>query len=140
PVPRSPPRGSSDLANGISDYSLWWVAAARQMARFHGIAFPRMAETAEALMTGLAAMCDEEGVFRPRSFACDFADSAAGAIFIDWGMRVDEGSMPTALQMLWHWALRSAAELTGSACWSALADRARERLIARAWDTEPRRR
>lgn len=126
-------------ANGISDYSLWWVVAARQMARFHGIASLRMAENAEALMTDLAAMCDEEGVFRPRSFASDFADSAAGAIFIDWGMRVDEGSMPTALQMLWHWALRSAADLTGSACWSELADRVRETLIARAWDTERRR-
>lgn len=132
-------RPTEGYANGISDYSLWWIVAARQMRRFHGVTSPRMVETAEALMTDLAAMCDEEGVFRPRSFESDFADSSAGAIFIDWGMSIDEGLMPTALQLLWHWALRCVAELTGEARWTARADRVRATLIARAWDPQRRR-
>jgi hypothetical protein len=132
-------RPAEGYANGISDYSLWWIVAARLLGRFHGVASPRLTDTAAAIMRGLAEMCDDEGVFRPRSFESDFADSSAGAIFIDWGMSVDEGAMPTALQMLWHWALRSISELTGEAHWDGLADRIRETLIARAWDPERRR-
>lgn len=132
-------RPGEGYANGISDYSLWWVVAARQLRRFHGVDSPRLTATAEEIVRGLAEMCDDDGVFRPRSFESDFADSSAGAIFIDWGMSVDEGLMPTALQMLWHWALRSVAELTGESRWDALADRIRATLIARAWDPVRRR-
>lgn len=140
-------RPQDGYANGISDYSLWWAIAARLFVRFHGATPETLAPLArqtDELMRTLAQDMGADGVFAPREHESDFADSSAGAVFIDWGLEKEPGRTLTALQMLWHWALRSTAELCEmaglpSADWSDGAARVRATLTSRAWDAGRRR-
>ncbi|WP_210508407.1 hypothetical protein [Naasia sp. SYSU D00057] len=128
--------------NGISDYSLWWVVNSASYRRCFGDRdhLVREAGVLAGFLRHLAGYADERGLFRPREEPDGFGDASAGSVFLDWGVTIDPSRTSTALQVLWHWALRSAAELlaeTGSADaarWAALADRVRQTLLEEAWD------
>lgn len=134
-------RPREGYVNGISDYSLWWVVSHGLYQRqFGDRAFAR-AEAAHvhAFVSDLAAHADADGVLRPPRVAGSFAHAGPGAVFLDWGVTVREDGVPTAVQVLWYWALTSAAAVLdvaghpGARQWASLATRVRATLEARAW-------
>jgi hypothetical protein len=130
--------------NGIADYSLWWVVNADLYVRYFGdTAFAQHeAEQVDAFVADLARHADDAGVFRPAAQRGGFVDSGPGSVFLDWGLALEGGRDPVALQMLWCWALRSAARLLdraghpGAERWARLADVLESTLRAHGWVAE----
>ncbi|MRX44647.1 alpha-L-rhamnosidase-related protein [Agromyces kandeliae] len=134
-------RPDHGYVNGIADYSLWWVVNADLYVRYFGdLAFAeREADHVDAFVADLARFADDRGVFRPEAQRGGFVDSGPGSVFLDWGLSIEDGRDPVALQMLWCWALRSAARLlgrvehAGAVRWRTLADRVEATLRADGW-------
>jgi len=124
------PRGG--YVNGIADYSLWWLIATGFFARsFDAGGYLRdEADHIHAFTEDLAQHAGTDGLFRPAPTHHDFR-----LTFIDWGVDADPARVPTALQVLWHWALRSAADVLtavghpGASRWEALAATVRQTLL-----------
>ena len=124
-------RPRSGYVNGIADYSLWWLIATGFLARsFDADAYLLAeAEHIHAFTADLARHAGDDGLLRPAGTDDDFQ-----LVFLDWGVDVDPTRDPTALQLLWHWALTSAAHVLGTARhpgadrWDALAATVRETL------------
>jgi hypothetical protein len=125
--------------NGIADYSLWWVVAHDLHHRHFGDArfLAAQADAVHALLRRLAAETGARGLLRPVPGAEPFAGAGAGsggAVFLDWGVRLEEGRDPVALQVLWCWALAAGGRLLartghpGAAGWTDLAGRVRAAL------------
>ncbi|WP_353813741.1 hypothetical protein [Agromyces sp. SYSU T00266] len=137
-------RPDHGYVNGIADYSLWWVVNADLYVRYFGDhAFAeREAAHVDAFVADLARFADERGVFRPEAQRGGFVDSGPGSVFLDWGLAIEHGRDPVALQMLWCWALRGAARLldrvghAGASRWSALADRVESTVRSSGWLAE----
>ncbi|GAA2042969.1 hypothetical protein GCM10009819_31890 [Agromyces tropicus] len=134
-------RPDHGYVNGIADYSLWWVVNADLYVRYFGdLAFAaREADHVDAFVADLARFADDRGIFRPKAQRGGFVDSGPGSVFLDWGLAIEDGRDPVALQMLWSWALRSAARLLGrvdhrgGARWAALADRVEATVRSDGW-------
>ncbi|MDL5351812.1 alpha-L-rhamnosidase C-terminal domain-containing protein [Microbacterium sp. zg-YB36] len=134
-------RPRDGFVNGISDYSLWWVISHGLYQRYFGdTEFARTeAEHLHACLTELATFADADGLFRPRRVAGSFPHAGPGAVFLDWGVQFRADGVPTAIQILWFWALSSAgsvlavAEHPEAAPWTAAAAAVRAQLVARAW-------
>jgi alpha-L-rhamnosidase len=128
--------------NGISDYSLWWVISHELYQRYIGDLpyLVREAAAIHAFLETLAEFADEHDVFRPRPQPDAFPEAGPGAVFIDWGVSVEEGRSSTALQMLWYWAVSAGARLLRTAGhesahqWQARAGRIGKTIQASAWD------
>jgi alpha-L-rhamnosidase len=128
--------------NGISDYSLWWLINTFSYQRYFADSghLEREKDRIHAFTENLASYADERGIFRPRHEQDSFPDAAEGGIFIDWGVEVDVSKDLTALQILWYWALRSAAEVLdvaahpGARRWAQMAERVSTTLMQEAWD------
>lgn len=118
--------------NGIVDYTLWYFICHDQHQRFFAdrpfleAQYPEIRE----ILDDVLSIADAHGGFLP-----DQGDWC----FIDWC----ELPKATALQMLFHWALKSAARLadrmhdvTTSARCHAVAETLRERLVATAFDDD----
>ena len=103
-------RPDHGYVNGIADYSLWWVVNAGLRLRYFGdLSFAATeADRLDAFVTDLARHAGEDGVFRPTNQPGGFVDAGHGSVFLDWGLTLEIGRDPIALQMLWYWALRSA--------------------------------
>lgn len=118
--------------NGIVDYSLWWIVCHDVFQLYSGDRaylrreWPRIA----AHMRELERRCDAQG----------FLSVAPGEwVFIDWA----PGEKTTSLQILWRWALRSAARLAerldeteAAERWARHADAVEALLQKTAWDAE----
>jgi alpha-L-rhamnosidase len=134
-------RPDHGYVNGIADYSLWWVVNAGLHLRYFGdLAFAaREADHVDAFVADLARHADDDGVFRPAAQRGGFVDSGPGSVFLDWGLDLEHGRDPVALQMLWLWTLRSAADLLaavrhhGAARWDALAGTVERTIRRRGW-------
>ncbi|MET0713902.1 MAG: hypothetical protein ABWY57_03225, partial [Mycetocola sp.] len=130
--------------NGIADYSLWWVVNAELRLRYFGdLAFSEAeADRLDAFVADLATHAGEDGVFRPADQPGGFVDSGPGSVFLDWGVALEIGRDPVALQMLWYWALRSAqrvlaaARHTKAARWGDLAASLAATLHQRGWRSQ----
>jgi len=89
--------------NGIVDYTLWWPIALGLQRHLSGDPTAVVAHQAHLrrLLEDLTRRCNADGLL----------PAAEGDwVFIDWvDMRKD--GLVTAVQVLWHWALRSIAEL-----------------------------
>ncbi|MFC0678738.1 alpha-L-rhamnosidase C-terminal domain-containing protein [Lysobacter korlensis] len=128
--------------NGISDYSLWWLINTGSYFRLFGDTAHLIgeAEHIHRFTERLAGYQGPGALFRPANEPDSFTDATEGAVFLDWGATPQRGKDATALQVLWFWALRSAAELLdaaghdGAARWAALADDVRSTLHREAWD------
>lgn len=96
------------FVNGIADYSLWWVIAVDEHARYFGGGVPgEQAARVFAHLDYLATFCDDDGLLVPRSVEGATFPPLADGVFIDWGVEHEQ----TALQALWFWALRSGASI-----------------------------
>ncbi|MGR0219060.1 alpha-L-rhamnosidase-related protein [Agromyces sp. ZXT2-6] len=134
-------RPEHGYVNGIADYSVWWLVNADRYVRYFGDAAfaEREAEHVHAFVAELARHAGDDGVFRPAPQPGGFVDSGPGSVFLDWGLALEQGRDPAALQMLWCWALRSAERLLdraghpGATRWAALADEVESTLRMRAW-------
>lgn len=130
--------------NGIADYSLWWVVNAELRLRCFGdLAFAEAeADRLDAFVADLATHAGEDGVFRPADRPGGFVDSGPGSVFLDWGVALEAGRDPVALQMLWYWALRSAqrvlaaARHPNAARWGDLAASLASTLHQRGWRSQ----
>lgn len=136
-------RPRAGYVNGIADYSLWWVIAHGLLLRqFGDVAFAE--QEADAIDAALQALAGEtvDGRFRPVRTADSFVASGPGSVFIDWGVRLEEGRDPTSLQMLWLWALRAGGAVLGAAGhgaaagWTSRAEAVAQMLRTRAWHEE----
>nr|WP_246397278.1 alpha-L-rhamnosidase C-terminal domain-containing protein [Leifsonia aquatica] len=124
--------------NGIADYSLWWLIGTGFLTRTFDAAGYLAAEAdhIHGFTERLAAQTGADGLFRPIPTDDDFH----ALVFIDWGVETDPDRDSTALQILWLWALRTAASglhstaHPGAARWDALADHVLATLRAAAWD------
>ncbi len=134
-------RPGSGYVNGIADYSLWWVVNSELRLRHFGDEgfAHREADRLHAFVDDLASHAGQDGIFRPASQRDGFPNAGPGSVFLDWGVVLEHGRDPVALQMLWYWALRSAARTLdaaghpGAERWSVLADRVAAALRERAW-------
>ena len=134
-------RPEHGYVNGIADYSLWQVVNADLRLRCFGDEeFARAeADRLDRFVADLAEHAGHDGVFRPAAQRGGFVDSGPGSVFLDWGLALEHGRDPVALQMLWYWALRSAERVLGrtghpgAARWRALADALEATLRERAW-------
>ncbi|KRE31362.1 family 78 glycoside hydrolase catalytic domain [Agromyces sp. Soil535] len=134
-------RPGHGYVNGIADYSLWWVVNADLRLRCFGDeAFAQAeADRLDRFVAGLAQHAGHDGVFRPVAQRGGFVDSGPGSVFLDWGLALENGRDPVALQMLWYWALRSAERVLGRAGhagaerWGDLAGTLEATLRERAW-------
>jgi hypothetical protein len=130
--------------NGISDYSLWWLINTASYVRLFGDMghATREAEHIHRFTERLATHAAPGGVFRPADAPDAFTDASDGSVFLDWGVAPERGRDLTALQVLWFWALRSAADVldsaghAGSTRWAELAEEIRATLLLEAWDGE----
>ncbi|BDZ65335.1 hypothetical protein GCM10025877_22730 [Agromyces mangrovi Wang et al. 2018] len=130
------------FVNGIADYSLWWLIAVRSYVRHFGDdGFARReAAHVRRFLETMDAFTDADGVLRPVAGEDAFGPAGERAVFIDWGVAFDDGRDPTALQVLWYWALRDGAEVLDLAgaddagAWAARARGIRSVLFDRAWD------
>lgn len=129
-------RPTQGYANGIVDYSMWWVIMQGQFRKYFADEAYLHAElpSVDRMLRSLAAQCDDQGILTP-------PDPKAW-IFIDWGVNKEPGKILTALQVMWYWAVQSGANLAHlaghsamAAHWSAFADKLRQTLNARAWDS-----
>ena len=101
-------RPSVGFINGIADYSLWWVIAIDEHARYFGADLSRReAGRVFAQLDYLATFCDERGLLVPAAVEGGTFPPLADAVFIDWGVTGET----TALQALWFWALGSGARI-----------------------------
>ena len=132
--------------NGISDYSLWWLINSALYANYFGDVehVRREAETIAAFLGQLIENhTTPEGLFRPASQTDSFI-AENGSIFIDWGVEVDPDRTLTVLQVLWFWALHSAAEILQLVNHPSVrslaehAERVRAVLMSEAWDPKDR--
>lgn len=131
-------RPKDGYVNGIADYSLWWLIGTGFLARHFdaGTYVADEADHIDAFTARLAEQAGHDGLFRPVPSGDDFQL----LVFIDWGVNADATRDVTALQVLWFWALRTAAELLGSVGhpgagrWAELAETVRETLRNRGWD------
>lgn len=112
---------SGDI-NGIVDYSLWWMIVHDwHQLYFDDIEYrrrewPRIWAAVEHLQT----LCNSHDYLQPR----------AGAwLFIDWGVESQDRLTSVPLQIIWYWALNSAA---------SLAERIDEQQIAVNWRNRAR--
>ncbi len=134
-------RPDHGYVNGIADYSLWWVVNADLRLRCFGDeAFARAeADRLDRFVADLAQHAGHDGVFRPAAQRGGFVDSGPGSVFLDWGLALENGRDPVALQMLWYWALRSAERVldrtghAGAERWGELAGTLEATLRERAW-------
>ncbi|WP_353808727.1 alpha-L-rhamnosidase C-terminal domain-containing protein [Agromyces sp. SYSU T00194] len=134
------------FVNGIADYSLWWLIAVRSHLRqFGDLRFAeREAPHVRRFLATMDAFADADGVLRPVAGEDAFGPAGERAVFIDWGVAFDDGRDPTALQVLWFWAVRDGAEVLALAgaddadAWAARARGIRSTLLARAWDDRSR--
>ncbi|HEU0183035.1 MAG TPA: alpha-L-rhamnosidase C-terminal domain-containing protein [Agromyces mariniharenae] len=134
-------RPEHGYVNGIADYSLWQVVNADLRLRCFGDeAFAQAeADRLDRFVADLAEHAGHDGVFRPAAQRGGFVDSGPGSVFLDWGLALEHGRDPVALQMLWYWALRSAERVLGRTRhpgadrWRALADALEATLRERAW-------
>ena len=134
-------RPEHGYVNGIADYSLWQVVNADLRLRCFGDEAFALAEAdrLDRFVADLAEHVGHDGVFRPAAQRGGFVDSGPGSVFLDWGLALEHGRDPVALQMLWYWALRSAERVLertghpGAARWSELADTLEDTLRERAW-------
>ncbi|MFE5670158.1 hypothetical protein ACFQ58_00985 [Agromyces sp. NPDC056523] len=134
-------RPEHGYVNGIADYSLWHVVNTDLYVRYFGdVAHAaREADRIDAFVGELARHADADGVFRPEAQRGGFVDSGPGSVFLDWGLALEDGRDPVALQMLWTWALRSAHRVlarvghAGAARWDRLADTVESTVRARGW-------
>lgn len=134
-------RARHGYVNGIADYSLWWLIGQEFYQRYFGDRphLEREAPLIDSSVARLAAECDERGVFRPAQGG--FA-GISGPVLIDWGVRIEAGRDLAALQLLWRWALQSAASLLervahpGAARWRSLAETLGRTLRKEAWDPD----
>ena len=103
-------RPDHGYVNGIADYSLWSVVNADLRLRCFGdMAFAHAeADRLDRFVADLAQHAGHDGVFRPAAQRGGFVDTGPGSVFLDWGLALENGRDPVALQMLWYWALRSA--------------------------------
>ncbi|GLI26605.1 hypothetical protein ARHIZOSPH14_08470 [Agromyces rhizosphaerae] len=132
------------FVNGIADYSLWWLIAVRSYVRqFGDRAFARReAAHVRRFLETMDAFADAEGVLRPEAGEDAFGPAGERAVFIDWGVAFEDGRDPTALQVLWYWAVRDGAEVLELAGapeaegWAARARGIRSTLVDRAWDAD----
>ena len=130
--------------NGIADYSLWWLISQGLYQRYFGdrAYLEREADTIDSFLTTLTGYAGDDDVFRPRDEPDSFPEAGPGSVFIDWGVAVEGGRDSTALQMLWFWAVSSAATVLhsvghpGAPGWQERADRIRATIHAQAWDAE----
>jgi hypothetical protein len=128
----------SGYINGIVDYSLWWLICTASYARyFDATEYLRAhADHIHAFTAKLADEADDRGVLRPHPGD----DAYAKPVFIDWQVQVDPERDNSALQLLWYWALDSAASVLrvtghpGAGTWETLAKRLRATLFDTAWD------
>lgn len=128
--------------NGISDYSLWWLINTFSYHRHFGDVehLAREKDRIHAFAEALSGYADERGIFRPAHEPDTFEDAAYGGIFIDWGVTVDPTRVFTALQILWYWALKSAAEVLdaaghpGAHHWRGKSELIAQTLLSEAWD------
>lgn len=140
-------RPDHGYVNGIADYSLWWVVNAELRLRHFGdLAFAETEATRlNAFVADLARHAGDDGVFRPADQPGGFVDSGPGSVFLDWGVALESGRDPVALQMLWYWALRSAQRVLAAARhqnaerWGDLADSLADTLHRRGWLSQPGR-
>ncbi|WP_454050035.1 alpha-L-rhamnosidase-related protein [Cellulomonas sp. Marseille-Q8402] len=122
--------------NGIADYSLWWVVAHELHHRHWGddAFLATQAPAVHDLLTRLTGETDGRGLLRPRPAGEVFPGAAPTGVFIDWGVQHEQGRDPTALQVLWWWALAAGARVLALADhpaaqgWAARADRLRPLL------------
>jgi hypothetical protein len=134
-------RPEHGYVNGIADYSLWWVVNAELRLRCFGDeTFTRAeADRLDRFVADLASHAGHDGVYRPVAQRGGFVDSGPGSVFLDWGIALENGRDPVALQMLWLWALRSAARVLGrtghhgAPRWEQLAAELEATLRERAW-------
>lgn len=134
-------RPEHGYVNGIADYSLWQVVNADLRLRCFGDEAFALAEAdrLDRFVADLAEHAGHDGVFRPAAQRGGFVDSGPGSVFLDWGLALEHGRDPVALQMLWYWALRSAERVLGrtghpgAARWSELAHTLEDTLRERAW-------
>ncbi len=122
---------SSSHLNGIIDYSLWWVICHHHFQLYFADVdyLRREWRRIKMLMACLESQCDADGILIP---------DADDWLLIDWG----KSEKNTALQMLWHWALISAAKLaerlgenTTAANWQRRAGELKSFLLEHAWST-----
>lgn len=128
-------------ANGISDYSLWWVISHGLYQRYFGDDefLEREANHIDDFLTDLSSHADAAGIFSPADLPDGFAHSGPGSTFLDWGVTLRPDLDATAIQILWYWALSSGARLLdnagheGAEDWRLLATRLHDVLLERAW-------
>ncbi|MEA5116965.1 MAG: hypothetical protein VB036_05020, partial [Propionicimonas sp.] len=124
--------------NGISDYSLWWLITADLLHEyFPRDASPYLTDCLRGLLDSVLERVDERGLFVPVTLP-GFDTDNPGSVLIDWGYELPDGTVSTALQMLWVWALESASAVLGRAGTTAAAlielrARALEALREMAW-------
>jgi alpha-L-rhamnosidase len=132
---------TSGYVNGISDYSLWWVITAEMLAFYFPDHDASLGARVESFVRDLMGQSGDDGLFMPGSTRDGFTASSAGSVLIDWGYHVPDGSISTALQMLWVWALDCAQRLVSSewaAKFAAVREVALRTLRERGWSQEHR--
>jgi alpha-L-rhamnosidase len=122
-------------ANGIIDYSLYWLLAldAHRLHVGDAATVARLWPEARRILAALAAQEDVQGFLRKRD---------GDWLFIDWADLDKEGIVP-ALQWLYVWALYAAAAVADQCGAAGEADALRVRMLrlkkaieAELWDPE----
>lgn len=134
---------SEGYVNGISDYSLWWIINHATLLRSFGArpGHQRRAHDLHRFVERLAIHIDDGALLLPPAVKSGFTTTNEGSVFIDWGVNIPKGQIATAFQMLWYWALASAARVLEVAehpeagRWADLAERVAATLRSRAWDS-----
>jgi alpha-L-rhamnosidase len=135
-------RPQGGYVNGIADYSLWWLVNRQFLSLYFDDSDVGDADRIAAFVTDLDGYTSPSGIFRPTAHRDDFVGAGGGPVFIDWGLSFDASRDLTALQMLWYWALSSAAAVLASQAHPAApryAERAaqiRLMLWEKAWDQD----
>lgn len=133
-------RPTGGYVNGIADYSLWWLINRLFLAMYFEESDVDDADRVAAFVADLNSHATPTGIFRPAPHEDDFVGAGGGPVFIDWGVSFDARRDLTALQMLWYWALTSAAAVLSSQHHAAAdvcaeqAARIRSTLWDKAWD------
>nr|WP_300340135.1 hypothetical protein [Actinomyces sp.] len=130
------------LVNGMLTYSLWWMVNAAEARRYLGLddALDELAQGAEDLLERLSARIDlASGVLRG-----DTSEEPTW-VFVDWGYEIVRDALPTALRLLWYWALRcvialqceaGGRHLSHAEHWQDVSERVASTLRERGWDAQ----